>query len=403
MPRLHERRRGLIVFLGAKGISDIGYALDFICLSIFVWERTRSALATGLVSVALYGGAIVGGRLGHRYGGGWNRRSVMISADLVRMAVLALLAVLPDGLQNLWLYAAVFLVGTGRSVFEATLSAATPVLAGERTQLMNSVLAGIKGIAFMVGMALATVAVPLVGFRGVFALDAASYALSALVLVTLRLPLRESTVRPRSLVEPRTAVWPVFVAAGLAPLLVVRGLDAFGSSSQHVGLPILGTELRPDSPTLVAGAVWSTWAAGLLMGSFVLRPLARRIINRAPAVVFCVATMVMSVGFIGIFWLDGWWPRLAAAAVAGLGDALSEVTYKQAVQRLPDEERGRAFGLSQIVVNSGFMSGLAVTSLVLRPDWVPEWVLLLHGVPLLVAAWSAVLLSRRQRVRVGVA
>lgn len=392
-------RRGLVIFLGAKGISDIGYAVDFVCLSIFVWERTRSALATGLVSVALYGGAIVGGRLGHRYGGVWNRRSVMIAADLLRMAVLLVLVVLPDGLRGGWLYVAVFLIGTGRSVFEATLSAATPVLAGERTQLMNSVLAGLKGIAFMVGMALSTIAVPLVGFRGVFALDAASYALSALVLLALRLPMREAPAAATRPTGHRAAAWPMIVGAGLAPLLVVRGLDAFGSSSQHVGLPILGSELRPDSPTLVAGAVWSTWAAGLLVGSFVLRPLATRIIHRAPGVVFCVATMVMSVGFIGIFWLDGWWPRLAAAAVAGLGDAVSEITYKQALQRLPDEDRGQAFGLSQIVVSGGFMSGLAVTSVVLAPDRVPEWVLLLHGLPLLVAAWSAVALSRRGQGR----
>ncbi len=381
-------RRDLAVFLTAKTVSDVGYALDFICLSVFVWERTHSALATGLLSTALYAGAIAGGRLGHRYGDRWDRRRVMIGADLVRMLMLAMLALLPDGAQNWWLYAAVALIGTGRSVFEATLSAATPVLAGERTQTVNSVLAGLKGVAFMVGMGLATVAVPLVGYRGVFALDASSYALSALVLTALRLRMREPGSSGAT-GRDRTGAWPLLVGAGLATLVVLRGLDAFGSSSQHVGLPILGSQLRPDSPTVVSGAVWGCWAAGLLLASFVLRPLAKRIIDRSPLVVFCLATMVMSAGFIGVFWLDGWWPRLACAVVAGLGDALSEITFKQAMQRLPDDQRGRAFGLGQIVVNGGFMAGLLATSVVLQPSWLPEWVLLLHGVPLLVAAWSA--------------
>ncbi|MER5866524.1 MFS transporter [Kitasatospora sp. NPDC002040] len=388
-PGASASRRGLGVLLAAKTISDVGYALDFICLSVFVWERSHSALATGLLSAALYAGAIAGGRLGHRYGDRWDRRQVMIAADLVRMLMLALLALLPDSAQNWWLYAAVALIGTGRSVFEATLSAATPVLAGERTQAVNSILAGLKGVAFMVGMGLATVLVPLIGYRGVFALDAGTYALSALVLTALRLRMREPGAAGGAR-RDRTGAWPMLVGAGLAVLVVLRGLDAFGSSSQHVGLPILGSELRPDSPTFVSGAVWGCWAAGLLLAGFVLRPLAKRVVERNPLLVFCLATMVMSAGFIGIFWLSGWWPRLLCAVVAGLGDALSEITFKQAMQRLPDDRRGRAFGLGQIVVNSGFMAGLLVTGLVLQPSWVPEWVLLLHGVPLLVAAWAAV-------------
>lgn len=385
--------RDLTIFLTAKTVSDIGYALDFICLSVFVWARTNSTLATGMVSVALYAGAITGGRLGHRYGDRWDRRRVMISADLIRMIMLVLLASLPDRAQTWWLYPAVFLIGSGRSVFEATLSAATPVLAGERTQFINSVLAGLKGVAFMVGMGLATIAVPLVGFRGVFVLDASSYALSALVMTALRLRMREASARGGATGEEVRA-WPMLLAAGLAGLVVLRGLDAFGSSSQHVGLPILGGQLRPDSPTLVSGLVWGSWAAGLLLASFVLRPLATKIINRSPGVVYCLATMVMSLGFIGVFWVGGWVPRLASAVIAGLGDALSEITFKQAMQRLPDSRRGRAFGLSQIAVNGGFMLGLVATSLIMQPAFLPQWVLLLHGVPFVVAGWMALVRSR---------
>ncbi len=37
--------RDLAVFLTAKTISDIGFALDFICLSVFIWVRTGSTLS----------------------------------------------------------------------------------------------------------------------------------------------------------------------------------------------------------------------------------------------------------------------------------------------------------------------------------------------------------------------
>jgi hypothetical protein len=229
-------------------------------------------------------------------------------------------------------------------------------------------------------------------------MDASSYALSALVLTALRLRMREPAAKAGSGGEDAPS-WPLLLATGLAGLVVLRGLDALGSSSQHVGLPILGSQLRPDSPTLVSGLVWGCWAAGLLLASFVLRPLATKIINRSPAVVYCLATMVMSLGFIGVFWVHGWVPRLASAAIAGLGDALSEITFKQAMQRLPDNRRGRAFGFSQIAVNGGFMTGLLLTSLIMRPGFLPQWVLLLHGVPFLVAGWMALTISRVRATR----
>ncbi|MCZ4121085.1 MFS transporter [Streptomyces sp. H39-S7] len=385
-------RPGLAIFLAAKAASDVGYALDFVCLSVFVWERTGSALATGLVSVALYAGAILGGQAGNRYGRAWNRRGVMIGADALRMAVLVVLAVLPAGAQLAWLYPVVFFLGVGRSVFEGTLAAATPVLAGPRVQTVNSLLAGLKGIAFVVGMGAATVVVPVLGYRGVFALDAGTYALSGVVLCALRLPLREAAPVPPAAAGAADRgsgrpTWPLLVLTAVAPLVVLRGFDAFGSSSQQVGLPILGSRLRPDAPELFAGTMWSVWAVGLFLAGFVLRPMATQVVARAPARVFCLSTIVMSLGFIGVFWLPGWWPRLLAALVAGVGDAFSEITFKQALQQLPDEERGQAFGFCQIVVNGGLMAGLAVTSVALTPDLAARWVLLLHGLPILLAGW----------------
>jgi len=409
-----KRSLPVIGLLAAKAVSDVGFALDFICLSVFVWVRTESVLVTGLVGLALYAGGIVGGRLGHRYGAGWDRRRAMVVADLARMVALLVLAVMPDRAQLAWLFPAVLVVGAGRAVFEATLAAATPALAGARLQLVNSAVSGLKGLALVAGMGLAAVAVPVLGYRGIFLLDAASYALSAMVVLTLPVRLREPDP-PAPAASPALAGpagppapagtagtatgymgapraghgWAMLVGAGIAGLLVVRGLDAFGSASHHVGLPVLGGALNPANPAHVAGALWSAWAVGTLAGSFGLRPVLSGLVERAPALVFYLATMVMSAGFIGIFWLGAWSLMLVAAGLAGVGDALSEITFRQAVQRLPDERRGSAFGLAQVVINAGFTAGLLVTSVAVAPSQVAGWVLLLHGIPLAAALGSA--------------
>ncbi|WP_117212419.1 MFS transporter [Allorhizocola rhizosphaerae] len=380
-----NRTAPVIAVLAAKAVSDVGFALDFVCLTIFVWVRTESVVAVSWVGLMLYAGGVVGGRLGHRYAARWDRRRVMVIADLVRMGALLVLAALPTTLQVGWLFAAVLVIGAGRAVFEATFAAATPALAGERTQLVNSLASGLKGIALVAGMGLATVAVPLVGFRGVFALDAATYALSAVMLLLLPLRLSESRSSTVDDERARPSIRAAMLAAGVVGLMAVRGLDAFGSSSHHVGLPLLGAEHDPANPAGVTGALWMVWAAGTTLGSFAVRPLLAPLIARSPTVVFYGATAVMSAGFIGIFWLGPWWAMLAAAGIAGVGDALSEITFRQTVQRLPDEQRGAAFGLAQIVINAGFIAGLFTTSLALTPARVDGWVLALHGIPLLAA------------------
>ena len=391
------------VLLAAKSISDVGFALDFVCLGVFVWVRTQSAVATAALGLCLYAGGVLGGRLGQRYGARWDRRRAMVIADLARMVALLVLAAVPGTAQLWWLFPAVLVIGAGRSVFEATLAAATPVLAGNRrTQAVNSAFSAAKGLALVLGMGLAIVAVPAVGYRGVFLLDAATYALSGIVLLTTPLRLREPAPpqptgptgpsRPTgptrgpagSTARPPAVGWAV-LAGGLGALVVVRGLDAFGSASHHVGLPLLGGERDPANPASLVGAVWMAWAAGLLLGSLGVRPLLAPAIESRSVPVFGVATAVMSAGFIGIFWLGSWPAVMAAAAIAGVGDALSEVTFKQSLQSLPDEARGGAFGTAQIVLNVGFTVGVLSVGASAAPERIAAIVAAMHGVALLAA------------------
>lgn len=390
-----KRSRALVVLLAAKAISDVGSALDFVCLGVFVWLRTESALATGMVGLALFTGGFIGGRLSHRYGAHWNRRTAMIAAEVARAAALLILAVVPGAGQLWWLYPAVAVAGGGRAVLEATLAAATPVFAGSRLQLVNSVISGLRGIALIAGMALATIAVPLIGFRGIFALDAGSSALCAVVLLALRLNLREGVQTSKK--SPAGTNWRVLVGTGVVALLAVRGLDAFGSSSHNVGLPILGSIRDAANPAGVVGAIWMVWAAGKLLGSFGVRPLLAGPIARSPGVVFYAATALMSVGFVGVFLLDPWAAILVSVGLAGIGDALTDITFRQALQRLPDERRDSAFGLSQMVINAGFVGGLLLTGLVLSPTSLTWWVVLMHGVPVgaSLAALARAVIRRR--------
>jgi len=133
------------------------------------------------------------------------------------------------------------------------------------------------------------------------------------------------------------------------------------------------------------------WAIGTVAGSLGVRPLLARAIDRSAVAVFGVATTVMSAGFIGIFWLGSWPGLLAAAAVAGVGDALSEITFKHTLQALPEERRVGAFGTASMAVNVGFAAGMVTVGAVATPARVPALVLVMHGV----AVTAAVALTAR--------
>lgn len=412
-------RRAVDSFLAAKAISDLGFALDYIAINTFVWVRTGSPLATGAVVATLYAGGMLGGKLSHRLGDRWDRRRAMAGADLGRMAMLLALAALPPRWEVAWLFPAVFAVGVGRAVFESTLGASLPALAGDRLQSLNGLVSGLKGVALVVGMTLAAFATRALGFRSMFTIDAVTYGLSAWALLALPLRFREGAAGPdgsdagaraggsadgarangdgaRAAVRLRAASVAVPL---LGTLLVVRALDAFGSGAQHVGLPILGSMLDPSDPARALGLIWGTWAAGTIAGSFLLRPVLSSVLARAHATstAFLAATICMSAGFVGVFWLSSWPARLAAAAVAGLGDSISEIAFRLSLQRAPDEVRGGLFGLAELVVYSGFIVGMLAVGAAVTPGTIRLWVVALHGVPVLAAALAIVVAVRLGR------
>ncbi|MDO8494736.1 MAG: hypothetical protein Q7S68_05310, partial [Deltaproteobacteria bacterium] len=131
--------------------------------------------------------------------------------------------------------------------------------------------------------------------------------------------------------------------------------------------------------------LWAGWGVGMLIGSFVLRPLLVQSIHKSPQMIFLFATALMSLGFIGIFWASDWWARVGWALVAGIGDGLSEIAFRQTLQGLSDKMRGSAFGLAETFINTGFISGMLLVGWGASLNNIQLWVLCLHGIPIAIS------------------
>ncbi|CAM5240654.1 Multidrug efflux pump Tap OS=Streptomyces alboniger OX=132473 GN=CP975_10210 PE=3 SV=1 [Streptomyces alboniger] len=122
------------------------------------------------------------------------------------------------------------------------------------------------------GFASAGVIVAEFGYVAAISLDAASFAVSASVLLSLPLRTRRDSKAPDdggdagsgSKEEPRRLGAMILLRAApvLAVMIVVRAADGLGSSSHNVALPVYSSSLDPSHPATFVSQFWATWAIG---------------------------------------------------------------------------------------------------------------------------------------------
>lgn len=186
---------------GAELASVAGDQLARVALAVLVWERTASAAAAAIVYALTFLPALVGG-----VALGWladrcRRREVMIGCDLLRAGGVALMAL--PGLP-LWalggVLVAVVLLGAPHTAAQGALL--PDVLPGERYEQGLAVRQITGQAAQVAGFACGGVLVAALGPATALLVDAATFALSALVLA-LGVRSRPRPGGPEAVPEPR--------------------------------------------------------------------------------------------------------------------------------------------------------------------------------------------------------
>jgi MFS family permease len=302
----------------AQAISWLGDRMVGIALAFAVLSLGGSPAEVGLVLafrlVPLVGTLLVGGVVADRV----SRRAVMVIADLLRVATQgAIAALLITGSAEIWMLAVLSgLTGAATGFFNPASTGLLPALVPpERLQEANAVRATVFSSGEIAGPVLAGVLIAAVGPGWALAVDACTFAASALFLARLSLPervpraasgflddLREGWVMFRSL----TWVWTFVAAAGignmlwgawsaLGPVVAERSLGgaaAWGTVLGALGVgaligSLISLRIRPRRPMLVAAATFTLF--GLPMAALAAG---------APVVVLAVAAMFGGVGMM---------------------------------------------------------------------------------------------------------
>jgi MFS family permease len=345
-----SENRDFLTLLGGQGISAIGDAVSFTAMPLLVLALTGSGLAMGIVGVLqsipdlLFG--MVAGVLADRH----DRRRMMLIADGGRALLTALIPLsYVVGVPTL---AVVFLVAAPmsvlRSLFLAAYTASLPSLVG-RSELgrANSIFEAIYSLGYVIGPGIAGVLVATIGAAETIAIDAASYAASAVALFLIRQPLtvkrdhppldlvaeiREGAayvIRHRPL-RDAIAFWGLVsvLSAGLVPALAFFVIRERGFDAAALGLILGAYGLGTFIGAIVTTRLHLRKAGRLLLGGNLIRGLALAAI----ALTGSIEAMV------------------GAALVAGLVDSMVLITYiTLRAAASPDELIGRIGGTARTI------------------------------------------------------
>lgn len=219
------RVRDLRVLFSALLISQTGSWAYSVALVTFVFERTHSVTAVGATSLARFVPALIlsayGGVIAERF----ERVRLLIASDLAAFAAQLGLVVVAASAAPVWLAIALAAISTTvQVVYSPATAALVPQLAGEKDLAAANALDGlIQNLVVAVGPAIGAVLLLLGPPQYAFAVNAGSFAASAILLTRLRTRSRATDVTEEGTAGPLRQMKVGFVAlaqSGKARLLV---------------------------------------------------------------------------------------------------------------------------------------------------------------------------------------
>ncbi|MFE7274970.1 MFS transporter [Streptomyces sp. NPDC057623] len=391
-----------------NGISAYGSYLNMVALNVFVYDATGSALAAGLFMAVRLATSVVSGWVSGRLVSVHDRKRLMVGADLCQAVALLTLLLAPDGTRTGLLYVLAVVTGGCSTLSQVALRSSIPEIVGaEHRVRANGLLVTGRSLAMIAGFASSGVVVAELGYSAAFALDAATFLVSATMLFLLPVRTRAAGDAPGggSTESSGATRWTVRVMLGTAPLLMamiaIRAVDGLGSSSHNVALPIYSSSLDPDHPATFISQFWATWAIGNIVAQQVIGRVTKKTGRTPGERAFALGACVMSAGFIVVFSGLPTVPAVIAALVAGAADGFTEIVYVSRLQAAPDDQRGRLFGLSASAENTGFGLGMLVSGALLETFTPLQVVASFHGLAIALCTALLLLLLGRRGTREG--
>ena len=359
--------RNLQLLFGGQVVSSFGDWLYVLALGILAYEITGSATVVAVLTFArLLPYAVLlpfSGILADR----GNRKALMISADVGRSACMfGLLFAGSEG--TLWIaYPLVFVATAFSSLFQPAMSSVLPAIVGDEERLVeaNSIWAQMDSVAFVLGPALGGVLALLGAPELAFVINGATFLVSAVTLLFVRIPPRET---PETAEGDEEEGWLSETLAGYRFLFRENEGVLAALTVAFVGLTFTGggiwtlilvlSERSFGLGTEGSGFLNSVYGVGGVVGGLAAGYLASKV-RLGPAVIWSIGAG--SVVFICLGISPAGVLPFVIMFIVGILDIMVDVNGTTIIQTgTPEELLGRVFGAFEGVLILAMLAGAII-------------------------------------------
>ncbi len=338
--------RDYLLLTGGNVFSAIADNILFLALLAKVYELTQSPLNIGIIAIVEALPFILIGPIAGFFIDRWDRKKIMVAADLFNLIIVSGLIWVID----LWqIYLIAFLSAIGTAIFQPANNSLLPNLIQRELFLLgNSFRATVQNIRQMIGPALGGTLVTFAGFPVACLATALFFGLSAICTFFIRASgYAEKNVNASeeklSFWQNFTAGWRVIFSHPVVKFIVIyQSLIVFVLSMQAPLVYVFAETVLHQGPWLT-GLLFSTVGIGGIAGGFIMSAWGHRIKNK-------LAFLLMVLFYDGVillgFSLNTYIPlTIVLFSLLGVIGTVNGVIFNTILQEeIPDSMRGRVHG-----------------------------------------------------------
>ncbi len=364
--RLFRNRNFASLWVGQL-ISFIGDYFVMLAIPIVINRLTGSAMMVGFSYMAAALPALFLGPIAGVFIDRWDRRKVMIAADVIRAAlVLILLSV--NTKDQVWIFYLVnFLIACTSQFFFPARNAILPLLVEKKEDWLaaNGLMQVIWTVGFLAGPALAGFSIGLWGEKVAFLANCVGYLASAVALLTMRGARTkvegEATGHSAAAVfsELKEGISALMGSRNLVGIMLCMFISQLGFGAiMVIWIPFLDRVFHQGAAGI--GLVDSAFGAGMLVSGLALGFLSTRIRKTTMSAGSILATGILTalIGYSPAFWMI-----IVENAVYGMFFVPLQSALMTIMQlATPDEKRGRVSSSLNAIASVGGLLSMALAS-----------------------------------------
>jgi MFS family permease len=370
---LKKSNKNLNLILAGQFVSQVGDKFYMLALSFMVLHTTGSTVKMGMVLAAALIPSLILGFVAGPFIDRCNRKMIIVGADFFRGIIISSVALLYyiDFLNFYMIIISQALLSVNSAFFDPTISAVIPQIVKEDDLIKaNSKHQFINGISTIIGPATGGIFVASFGYTMIFAVNAASFFLSAIFEIFLKLPShhQQGEIRATFSKELVEGYRYIFKNRALLILLCMVGVIHFFVGYIEVLMPVLAVSFKGNGPQ-VLGLLHTSFGFGSILVTLVLsvRTLFFDESKTLFASVFLIGIVFILIVIPQIFSIKSVFAYLPLFVLLGSLIVLAGISFKTLLQKNVEIGfSGRVFSVASSIGNSSIPLAMIVFGFLLE-------------------------------------